>query len=217
MFAKVPIAAGRQIRPDEVFYAIPSQHKQLVANEMSKYSEFQTTTDLLPRNPVMLDNTRRTEKRELVYRAVHRVKQILQESKVVVPSQIDLEISHHYGLENFDRFGSTIITVVNREYCKRLIVLLSGQEHPEQYHNYKDETYHILHGQINLWIDGKQRECKTNDVIIIPKGVRHRFTTASGVVIEEISSSYSQGDSHYTDATIEKTPNRKTLVTYWMD
>ena len=165
----------------------------------------------------MLDKTRRSEKRELVYRAVQGVKRMLQESKVVVPSQVELEISHHYGLENFAKFGSTVITVVNREYCKRLIVLLPGQEHPEQYHNQKDETYHILHGQISLWLDGQRRECKTNDVIVIPVGARHRFTTETGVVIEEISSSYSQGDSHYTDATIEKTPNRKTFITYWMD
>ena len=35
-------------------------------------------------------------------------------------------------MDNFAKFGSTIITVVNREYCKRVIVLLPGQTHPEQ-------------------------------------------------------------------------------------
>ena len=123
MFAKVSIPAGERIRPDDVFYAIPSQPGQLSANEASKYSEFHSDVDLRPRDPVMLDRTRRTERRELVYRAVQGVKRMLQESKVVVPSQVELEISHHYGLENFAKFGSTVITVVNREYCKRLIVL----------------------------------------------------------------------------------------------
>ena len=157
------------------------------------------------------------EKRHLVHRAVQQVKQVLRNSGVIVPSQVDLEISHHYGLESFERFGSTIITVVNREYCKRVIVLLPGQSHPEQYHKQKDETYHILFGEISLKLDGVQRQCKANDVIIIPRGVRHSFTTEKGVVIEEISSSYVQGDSFYTDAQIEKNLERKTYVTYPMD
>jgi hypothetical protein len=36
-------------------------------------------------------------------------------------------------------------------------------------------------------------------------------------VIEEVSSYYTQGDSFYTDATIEANVNRKTFVSYWMD
>ena len=58
--------------------------------------------------------------------------------------------------------------MVNREYCKRVIVLLPGQSHPEQYHKQKDETYHILHGEIVLTLDGGQRPKKANDVVIIP-------------------------------------------------
>ena len=43
-----------------------------------------------------------------------------RKKQVVVPGQADLEISHHYGLEKFEETGLTMITVVNREYCKKL-------------------------------------------------------------------------------------------------
>ena len=217
VFAKTTIKRGEGIELSKVFYAIPNSPGQVVANDMSKYTDFYTDVELPPNAPVLLRTTRRVESRELVYKAVSQVKRILKASGAIVPSQCDLEISHHYGLENFEKFGSTILTVVNREYCKRVIVLIPGQAHPEQYHNQKDETYHILWGEITLALDGVERQCDTNEVIIIPKGVRHRFSTKTGVVIEEISSSYSQGDSHYTDAEIEKNPRRKTFVTYWMD
>ena len=126
-------------------------------------------------------------------------------------------MSHHYGIDHFDKFGSTVITVVNREYCKRVIVLLPGQTHPEQWHEQKDETYHILYGEIALQLDGLEQVKKVNDVIAIPHGVRHAFTTRTGTVIEEVSSFYTQGDSHYTDKTISANANRKTFVAHWMD
>ena len=40
---------------------------------------------------------------------------------------MDFEISHHYGIQRFHEFGATIINFVNREYCKKLIVMVPGQ------------------------------------------------------------------------------------------
>jgi len=216
-FAKEKIAKGERIQTSRVFLAIPNTPTQIVANDLSKYTDFFATEDIEPNAPVLRENTRRVEKQKLVFQAIQQVKNMLRQGQVIVPSQVELEVSHHYGLENFERFGSTIITVVNREYCKRLIVLLPGQTHPEQWHKLKDETYHILHGEINLALDGVQQRRGANDIVIIPRGVKHGFTTSTGVIIEEISTFYTQGDSYYTDATIEKNGARKTLVTHWMD
>src|SRR5262249_17929533 len=114
-------------------------------------------------------------------------------------------------------FGSTTVTVVSREYCKRVIIMLSGQTHPEQWHKLKDETYHLLYGEVDLLLDGEERKCQQNDVVVIPRGCRHQFSSVTGAVIEEISSAYDQNDSYYTDVTIRGNPNRKTYVTDWMD
>jgi quercetin dioxygenase-like cupin family protein len=217
LFAKEKIVKGQRIQPAHVFFAIPNLPTQVVANDFSKYTDFYATEDIEPNAPVMRENTRRDEKQKLVYQAIQQVKDVLRAGRVIVPSQVELEVSHHYGLENFGKYGSTIITVVNREYCKRLIVLLPGQTHPEQWHKLKDETYHILHGEIDLALDGIQQKRGANDIVIIPRGVKHGFTTSTGVIIEEISTYYTQGDSYYTDGTISQNGQRKTLVTHWMD
>jgi len=217
VFARQAVRAGEKIQESAVFYAIPNADGQIVANDMSKYSTFYALKPLAENQPAMFNNVRACNSSDQVHRIVCDVKKLLKRSKVIVPGQLEFEISHHYGIENFDKYGSTIITVVNREYCKRVIVLLPGQTHPEQYHKQKDETYHILHGEISLTLNGDASEHKANDVVVIPREVRHGFRTRTGTVIEEVSSYYTQGDSFYTDSTIDANPNRKTFVTYWMD
>ena len=43
---------------------------------------------------------------------------MLRLANISIPGDIDLEISHHYGIEKFDKFGLVLLTLVNREYCK---------------------------------------------------------------------------------------------------
>jgi mannose-6-phosphate isomerase-like protein (cupin superfamily) len=205
------------VEHSNVFYAIPNSDGQIVANDMSKYTDYYASGPIVAGEPVSSSNSRACERLRQVYHIVGEVKKMLKRSKVVVPGHCELEISHHYGIDSFEKYGSTIITVVNREYCKRVIVLLPGQCHPEQWHKQKDETYHILHGEIQLNLDGLEQVKKANDVVIIPRGAKHGFTTRTGTVIEEVSSYYTQGDSFYTDETIEANRNRKTFVSYWMN
>jgi N-acetylneuraminate synthase len=74
-----------------------------------------------------------------------------------------------------------------------------------------------LHGEIELTLDGERRTVTKNEVVVIPRGVKHAFASAAGAVIEEISSAYAQSDSYYSDAAITANVNRKTCVTNWMD
>jgi N-acetylneuraminate synthase len=154
--------------------------------------------------------------RDQVGSIVERVKNLLNEARVVVPKIADLEISHHYGMEHFDQFGLVIINVVNREYCKKLLALLPGQSHPEQYHQKKEETFLLLHGDLVLTLDDQERQVSVGDVITVARGVRHRFATTKGCVIEEISSTHFKDDSYYTDPAISGNTNRKTVLTHWM-
>ena len=128
-----------------------------------------------------------------------------------------MEISHHYGLEKFEKFGLVLLTIVNRGYCKKLLVSLPGQQHPEQYHEKKEETFLILYGEVHMQLNGEKRVCLPGDVINIEAGVRHAFSSPNGSVIEEISSTHYKDDSFYTDSSISNNKNRKTLLTYWMD
>ena len=92
-----------------------------------------------------------------------------------------------------------------------------GQMHPEHWHTQKDETFHLLHGQIDLVLGEERRTYGKNDVVVIPRGVKHEFRSAAGAVIEEISSTHTQDDSSYTDTSIGPKSARKTYVTNWMD
>lgn len=217
VFATRAVASGTVLGPDDVFFALPASPGQLVANDLSKYTEYRASRGMAPNEPVLLEAVTATDVRSHVHGIIREVKELLRVSEAVVPTQLELEISHHYGIERFRETGSAMITVINREYCKRLVILLPGQWHPEHAHTLKDETFHLLYGEIDLVLGGVRRLCVRNDVVVIPRGVRHEFKSATGAVIEEISSTHTKDDSLYTDTAIGRNDLRKTYVTNWMD
>ena len=217
VFAKRAIQPGEVIGPANMFLSIPGQDGQLVANELSKYNEFRADRLIGPNQPILWDDISVTDKRSAVHSIIRDLKILLKTSGAIVPAQLELELSHHYGIEQFRATGSAMITVINREYCKRLLLMLPGQSHPEHWHKLKDETFHLLHGSIDLILDGQSRRCEKNDVIVIPRGAKHAFSSSTGVVIEEVSSTHAYGDSTYADDAITQNQGRKTYVTNWMD
>ena len=105
-----------------------------------------------------------------------------------------------------------MVTLVNREYCKKILVCLPNQLHPEQYHLEKEETFNILYGSLELKIDGVTKMLNVGDLVTIAPNQRHEFVSPTGAVIEEISSTHFKSDSYYTDKTIELNPSRKSFV-----
>ena len=215
-FVNHDIKAGDRIGANDVFMAIPTQDGHITANDWSKYTRYYATADISKNSPVLVSNTRAEDVREKVWSIVQEVKSLLGRANVVIPGEAELEISHHYGIDKFHDFGITMITVVNREYCKKLIVVLPGQKHPEQYHHVKEETFHVLYGDMDLALDGQTQECGPGDVITVEREVRHAFSSKNGTILEEISSTHFKDDSFYTDASIAENKERKTFVTHWM-
>lgn len=216
VFAKSAIKKGGNIELSSTFLAIPTVEGQITANDLSKYTVFTALKDIPAKGPVLSALCGRVEVREKVLAIVNEVNDLLKRAGVGVPGKADFEISHHYGIDRFHEFGCTMITVVNREYCKKLIMVLPGQKHPEQYHKQKEETFHVLHGKILLQLDGKSTEHGPGDVVTVEKGVRHMFESPTGAVIEEISSTHFKDDSFYTDPAISLNKNRKTHLTHWL-
>ena len=217
VFARHQIKSGNIIRIEDIFFSIPGAQDQLRGNDLSKYTEYRATRNYAPNEPLLLSGVTATDTRSLIHGVVKDAKALLKVSGAIVPARFRLEVSHHYGLERFREFGSATITVVNREYCKRVILILPGQRHPEQWHKLKDETYHILYGEIDLSIGGERRIVGKNEVVIIPRGTKHAFGSPTGAVIEEISSAYAEEDSYYTDPVIMQNGSRKTYVMNWLD
>lgn len=214
-FAKVPINKGERINMSNIFFAFPNQDKQLLANDLSKYAQFIATKNIGKNFPVT--TFKGVDLRDKIYKIVTSVDKILKEGNVITPSKVELEISHHYGIEKFDKYGISMITCVNRDYCKKLIIVLPGQNHPTQYHKKKEETFHILYGNFSVNLDGKKYLYLPGDVITIKPATKHSFSAKNGGILEEISTTHFLNDSFYIDKKIGLNKNRKTYVTFWRD
>ncbi len=217
VFAKRRAAKGEEIDTSKVFYAIPGKEGQLTANDMSKYTRFAARSDIEANSPVMSEDIERTHIRDKVSDIVQQVRKFIKKSRLPLPGKVDLEISHHYGIEKFHKTGAILLNIVNREYCKKLIVMLPGQGHPTHFHKLKEETFHVQYGEMTMTIDGKDQKYKAGDLILVPRECKHSFATGPGVIFEEISSTHYKDDSYYADESINHNEHRKTLLTYWME
>jgi len=215
VFANRKIGKGEVVSRDDVFYAFPCQDGQVLANDMSKYTQFIAEKDFDINDAVQLVDVTKSNLREKLYGIVQDVKSLLENTNVAIPAKANLEISHHYGIDSFYETGISMITVVNREYCKKLIIVLPEQSHPEQYHKKKEETFVVLYGDVNLYLNGVPKLLYRGDVVTIEPRVRHRFETKNGCVIEEVSSTHYADDSYYVDPAINQNKNRKTFIPHW--
>ena len=225
MDLKRGVFASNDIEPKilnekDFFLAIPPVKGQLLANDLSKFLTFNLVKSLKKNQPIMIDdlisNTKKSQGNEIV-QIRNDVNNLIIKSKVVIPYSAHMEISHHYGIEKFYETGITMFTVVNRDYCKKIIVVLPGQNHPEQYHKKKEETFHVLYGNLELILNGEKKILNVGDVVTIMPTIRHIFYSKNGCVLEEISSTHIKDDSFYTDKKIIENKNRKTFINSWVN
>jgi mannose-6-phosphate isomerase-like protein (cupin superfamily) len=217
VFAKRDIQPGEILCLEDVDFAFPCVEGQLTANDWSIFSTFTAGQKISGCGSIMTSDLEIADNKKKLLDIASQVNNLLTRYNVVVPEKIKLEISHHYGLDRFSEYGLAMLTVVNRHYCKKVIIVLPGQNHPEQYHKCKEETFHILGGDMILKLDGETRHCSPGDLITIMPGVRHEFSTQNGLVFEEISSTHFVDDSYYTDEAVTNNKSRKTMLTYWRE
>ena len=215
IFLKKSIKKGSKITKKDIYFSIPGCENGLVANDLSKYKDFIATKNIKQDEQLDKINCRVLDNRENVFSIVKRIRLLVEKSGVLIPNGVELEISHHYGIRLFLKYGISMFNIVNQEYCKKIIVVLGNQNHPEQYHKIKKETFHILYGSLNLKLNGKLIYLKPKDIITIDPGVNHEFSSKSGCIFEEISTNHKVSDSYYTDSKINNNKNRKTFVKFW--
>ena len=156
-------------------------------------------------------------KNKVLKKSIHEVKAMLNKASIVLNSEFGIEFSHHYGVENFREVGALIIDCINRKYCKKLIVILSGQKHPSHYHKRKEETFQVLSGVFECIIDGHHRVMYPGETALVQPGVWHEFWSKDGCIIEEVSTTHYDNDSVYNDKKINDLSrcDRKTVVENW--
>lgn len=217
VFTQRELLKGAKLDLNNAFFAIPTVDGQLTANDFGKYTNYYLKKDIGPKDPIFVADLVIEENRDKLLKIVKNTKQLIEKSGVVVPQSTDMEISHHYGLDRFFEFGIVMLTVVNRDYCKKLIIVQPGQTHPEQYHKQKEETFHILYGEVIMTLNNTTTTCGPGTVVTVPVGVHHTFSTNTGAVIEEISSTHFKNDSFYVDPIIMTNEDRKTMIKYWVE
>ena len=142
-----------------------------------------------------------------------KISSILSEAKICHKNE-ELEISCHFGLRNFHKTGCAIINRINREYCKKLIVVLPNQNHPTHRHIQKEECFELLHGDCTVTLGTKDIRLQEGKPLLVPRRANHSFKSEKGCVIEEVSTTHIKGDSIYNDPNINKLPlERRKIIT----
>ncbi len=197
-FAKTDLETAGKVESDDLFLAFPCQEGQLLANHLSKYTTVKLKNKSVAKNkPIMLEDVEIINDVEKFKGIVAKVLDILKKSNVVIPVDSTCEISHHYGVENFYETGVTMINCINREYCKKILVVLPGQNHPRHIHKMKEETFTVLYGELEIDCNGLISKVAKGESMVVERGVNHGFCSQTGCVFEEISTTHYSGDSYY--------------------
>lgn len=215
VYVKNPIAEGNSISNAEVEFAIPLHVGQLSANDWSRSRSFIANKDIQAGEPLARESVHILENSASVEEIAASTKQLFISANITLPSFGNLEISHHYGIDNFYRYGLVLVTVINREYCKKIIGIFPGQTNPEHYHKKKEETFICIWGSAEVEVDGKKNELYPGDILTIPVGVKHSIFSQTGGVLEEISTNHNTADSYYSDSNVLDSVRRKSTLSIW--
>ncbi len=213
VYARRPVAAGRVFTADDVYFAMPCQPDQTTSSEFGRYrTQYAATTGYTEGDAIC----ERVDPGPAILArgAVHEVLGMLAEAGIRLGEDAQVELSHQYGLERLRETGAVLITVVNRGYCKKLLILLPGQSHPVHHHQRKEETFCVLSGTLSLKLDDVVMELQPGQKVTVMPGCPHAFWTTGGVIFEEISDTHARDDSFYEDPDIQALDpmQRKTIV-----
>ena len=214
VYAKHDIKAGDVMTEEDVFYAMPLQEKQITSGEFK------------PGMVASIDykaNEKITEQPKLtgvgiVRSAVHDAKGMLYEAGIALGTEFEVELSHHYGMKHFRQTGAIIINIINREYCKKYIIVLPGQFHPSHAHRVKEETFQVLYGDLDVQMEGGvEKHLHPGDMQTVLRGEYHSFSSKTGAIFEEVSTQHMKSDSYYKDPIINDADpmERKTFLKKW--
>ena len=217
IYARKNIKKNKILSLEDVYFAMPLQKGQLSSSEWNL--NLKTLKDIKKDGQIKkkLVKDSKHSNIQIIKNSIHKIKAMLNLSKIYLNSDFSVEFSHHYGIEKFHKYGATIINCINRAYCKKLVVMFAGQKHPPHFHKLKEETFQILSGEMFISLDGKIKQLLSGDTILIQPGAWHSFWAEKDCIFEEISTTHFNNDSFYKDKLInkKKREDRKTFVDHW--
>lgn len=213
VYVKHSVKEGDVLSVEDIYFAMPIQEKQMCSGDfqdgMVASRDYKTDEPLYEKR--MISTTK------LARSVIHDAKGMLYEAGIVLGGDFEVELSHHYGMQHFRQTGAIIVSVINREYCKKLVIVLPGQKHPMHLHKLKEESFQVLYGDLQIELDGEEINLAAGDVQTVLRGQKHAFTSRNGVIFEEISTTHIKNDSYYEDIKIRKMDpmERKTILKKW--
>lgn len=213
VYCKRDIKKGEVLSINDVFFAMPCNSKQMNSGEF--YEGIEVSRDYAKNEE--LHEPKKITPTKIARSVVHDAKGMLYEAGIALGEEFEVELSHHYGMQHFRQTGAIIISVINREYCKKLIIVLPGQKHPVHSHKVKEETFQLLYGDLTVDIEGKVKELRPGDMQTVLRGEKHSFTSSKGAIFEEVSTTHVRNDSYYQDSKISRLDpmERKTVLRKW--
>lgn len=214
VYAKTAIPKGDIVRRADVFFAMPVQEGQMTSGEFK--DGMIANEDFAVNAPILSVASNQTDI-QLLRKGLHDAKGMLNEAGIQITEDLQIELSHHYGPRHFNEFGCTIVNVMNREYCKKLIIVLPGQCNPMHYHLKKEESFQVLYGTVDLELNGVKYALKPGSVTTVKRGDKHSFSSKDGAIFEEVSTTHYRNDSFYDDPQIAKMDplKRKSFLEDW--
>lgn len=216
VFAKRPIKQGEELRPEDVYFAMPCQDGQLTSGQFGQYrAHFVASRDYQPDEGLF--ERAQSDKYTQLRGILHDAKGQLYEAGIALGDDISIEVSHHYGLDRFRETGCVLINSINREYCNKFLIMLPGQKHPHHKHKAKEETFHMLWGDLEVDLEGDIIHLKPGDKLLVERDQLHAFRSRKGAIFAEISTKSIRSDSYYADERIAQMDpmERKTIVESW--
>ena len=214
VYLRKSIEKGTILKESDIYFALPVQDNQLDASNYYDIIGKKVLAHIQKDHPLidtLIEDNETFEKLDCIR---EYCKKIFKKANIDIASKDALEVSCHYGINNFKKYGAIIVDKINREFCKKLIVMMPGQKHPTHHHIRKEEAFELLYGDCKLVLNGKNIYLEKGKPILISRGVKHSFSSKNGCVIEEISTTHYKGDSIYEDYQINslKISDRKIII-----
>ncbi len=110
-----------------------------------------------------------------------------------------------FGLGEFYKTGLIEYWIANEiaaGYCGKFLFLFDGQTCPGHHHRTKLETFFIVKGRVRMAYDGRGRELREGDTLLVECGKPHEFSALGPALILEISKPCVVDDNYFADPRI---------------
>ncbi len=214
VYLKKDMKVGESIKLDDLYFAMPLVADQFDASMVdNEWGWVQRKNNVIGKvciknikkdAPLLFKNVGNMSDDKIITRIIKQCRTLLKKAKIKIHENDAVEVSCHYGLKNIFSTGAIIVDKVNRQYCKKLLILLPGQRHPVHFHPQKEETFELLYGDCEILLNNNKIKLEQGLPLLIEKRTPHSFSSVNGAIIEEISTTHIKGDSVYEDPKINK-------------